>query len=69
MNPGHENCTHETVEEKALMDPEPMVTMICLHDHREPVTASDGILLHIVGFHCHCCGRVWNDQNYVEGRP
>lgn len=68
MKPGHEDCTHETVDEKVLCEREARTTIICLHDHKEPVTASDGLMLHAVGFHCHCCGRVWSDQNYVEGR-
>lgn len=66
MNPGHEDCTHETVDEKTLVDPEPISRPICLHDHREPVYASDGILQHTVGFHCHCCGNVWNSRDYIE---
>lgn len=69
MRPGHEECPHETVEEKVLMDPEPRVITMCLHDHREPVMASDGLMLHAVGFHCNCCGRIWNDHAYIEGRP
>lgn len=68
MNPGHEDCDHETIEEKTLCSDGPTVVVQCLHEHREPVTASDGLMLHAVGFHCHCCSRVWNDQNYVEGR-
>lgn len=66
MRLGHEECPHETIEEKALMDPEPRVITMCLHDHREPVMASDGLMLHAVGFHCHCCGNVWNNQDYIE---
>lgn len=69
MNPGHEDCTHETVEEKTLCSDGAMVQRICLHDHREPVYASDGILQHVVGFHCHCCGGVWNDHSYIERGP
>lgn len=69
MNPGHEDCDHETIEEKTLCSDGPMVQIICLHDHREPVMASDGLMLHAVGFHCSCCGRVWNDHAYIKGRP
>lgn len=69
MNPGHEDCNHETFNAKTLADAEPRVFVQCLHDHREPVFASDGILQHAVGFHCHCCSHVLIDQNYVEGRP
>lgn len=66
MNPGHEDCTHETVDEKALCSDGAVVQTICLHDHREPVHASDGLMLHVVGFHCHCCGHVWNSHDYIE---
>ena len=69
MNRGHEDCAHETIEEKTISAAEPTVVVQCLHEHRKPVLASDGILQHAVGFHCHCCGRVWNDENSVEGRP
>lgn len=66
MRPGHEDCPHETIEEKALMDPEPRVITMCLHEHREPVLASDGLDHIPVGFHCHCCGNVWNNRDYIE---
>lgn len=69
MNTGHEDCTHEIVEEKALIDTGPIVTRICLHDHKEPVYASDGILQHTVGFHCHCCNGVWSNHDYIEKGP
>jgi len=69
MKPGHEDCTHELVDEKVLCERESRATIICLHDHREPVYASDGILKHAVGFHCHCCGNVWNSRDYIERGP
>lgn len=69
MNPGHEDCTHETVDEKVLCEREARETIICLHDHREPVYASDGVLQHAVGFHCHCCGNVWSSRDYIERGP
>ena len=61
MNPGHEDCTHEAVDEGTIADPG-WTRVVCHHDHREPVYASDGVLEHAVGFYCHCCGRVWSDH-------
>ncbi|MGZ1491302.1 hypothetical protein [Brevibacterium sediminis] len=69
MKPGHEDCAHELVDEKVLCEREARATIICLHDHRVPVHASDGLMLHAVGFHCHCCGNVWNSRDYIERGP
>lgn len=68
MQPGHEDCNHVTIEEKMLCDSEPRVSVRCLHDHKEPVVVGiDLCSPETVGWHCHCCGRVWIDQTYVEG--
>lgn len=69
MQPGHEGCAHESIEEdKALCEREPRVYVRCLHEHKEPIVVGvDLCSPETVGWHCHCCGRVWVDRTYVEG--
>ena len=38
---GHEDCPHETVEEKALVMEGPIIQRVCLHTHTEEVRADD----------------------------
>lgn len=67
MLPGHEDCHQDQIEDRRLCEPEPTVTVICRHEHKEPVYASDGITEVHAAWHCHCCGRVWPNRNYIEG--
>lgn len=72
MQPGHEDCEQDQILEKALCYPPPgHVTVFCRHEHKEPVVVGiDLCSPETVGWHCHCCGRVWIDQTYIEGaRP
>ena len=56
---GHEDCPHETVEEKALCDHGPLVRKLCLHTHTEPVRADDRLGTGpIVADYCECCGMI-----------
>lgn len=65
MNPGHEDCDYETIEEKVLSAREARVTIICLHEHREPLRADDGLGSGpIVADHCQCCGDIVRRADY-----
>lgn len=60
MQPGHENCSYATIEERSLTTGENSVqAIVCRHDHREEVHADeasgDGLL---IGWHCRCCNRI-----------
>lgn len=66
MLPGHEHCEQVQIEEKRLCQIEPDVTVICRHEHKEPVYATDGHDEITVAWHCNCCGNTWPDRNYIE---
>lgn len=68
MQPGHEDCTHESIEDKRLCDREPRVYVRCLHEHKDPIVLGEDLCSpEAVGWYCHCCGRVWVDETYVKG--
>lgn len=70
MKPGHEECPHEVVEEKLLCEAEPrLVSFRCHHEHKDPIVIGEDLCSpETVGWHCHCCGRVWVDETYVRGQ-
>lgn len=67
MLPGHEDCEQDQIEERRLCQSEPDVYVICRHEHKEAVLATDGLDEIAVAWHCHCCGRVWPNKDYIEG--
>lgn len=61
MQPGHEDCTAELIEIKALSESETRALINCLHDHTEPVYALDAqgpCPDYHVADYCLCCGRM-----------
>lgn len=61
MQPGHEDCMR-------IADGTVALPFRCAHDHKAPIViAADLRSPETVGWHCHCCSRVWIDQTYVEG--
>lgn len=68
MQPGHEECGGEVIDEKVMCEPDARQTVLCFHDHKEPIFIDEDLSPETVGWHCHCCGRVWVDETYVRGQ-
>ena len=61
LQPGHEGCSAEYIEEKTLVQLGSRTITSCLHDHTEPVYAYDahGVCVgYHVADHCLCCDRI-----------
>lgn len=59
MLEGHANCDHVEIEDRQLCDPFPTITVVCKHQHREPIVADDGLGTGpTVGYHCECCDMI-----------